>query len=53
MVRALQRSIFGRNCGASLRSTSVQRTPLLPEIDGEREADRAGADDEHFCVEHG
>src|SRR6185436_16166623 len=30
MVRALQRSIFGRNCGASLRSTSVQRTPLCP-----------------------
>src|SRR5688500_15002395 len=30
MVRALQRSIFGRNCGASLRSTSVQRTPFCP-----------------------
>src|SRR6185436_12878004 len=30
MVRALQRSIFGRNCGASLRSSSVQRTPLCP-----------------------
>src|SRR5688572_20710865 len=30
MVRALQRSIFGRNCGASLRSTSVQRTPFWP-----------------------
>ncbi len=25
----------------------------LSEIDGEREADRTGADDEHFCVEHG
>src|SRR5215212_9132937 len=30
MVRALQRSIFGRNCGASFFSTSVQRTPRWP-----------------------
>src|SRR5687768_1416947 len=30
MVRALQRSIFGRNCGAALRSISVQRTPFWP-----------------------
>src|SRR2546425_6503083 len=30
IVRALQRSILGRNCGASLRSISVQRTPFWP-----------------------
>jgi hypothetical protein len=30
MVRALQRSIFGRNCGALFRSISVQRTPRRP-----------------------
>jgi hypothetical protein len=30
MVRALQRSIFGRNCGAGFFSTSVQRTPAWP-----------------------
>ena len=30
MLRALQRSIFGRRCGASLRSISVQRTPRRP-----------------------
>src|SRR3569832_2815803 len=30
MVRALQRSILGRNAGASLRSISVQRMPRLP-----------------------
>src|SRR5712691_9724156 len=30
MVRALQRSILGRNCGASFCSTTVQRTPRRP-----------------------
>src|SRR6267378_1445836 len=30
MVRALHRSIFGRNCGASFCSINVQRTPRLP-----------------------
>src|ERR1700739_2272765 len=30
MVRALQRSIFGRNCGASFCSIMVQRTPRFP-----------------------
>ncbi len=30
MVRALQRSIFGRNCGSGLRSISVQRTLRRP-----------------------
>src|ERR1700737_5087688 len=30
MVRALQRSIFGRNAGASLRSTSMALTPRSP-----------------------
>src|SRR5438445_634114 len=30
IVRALQRSILGRNCGASLRSIRVQRTPFWP-----------------------
>jgi len=34
MVRALQRSIFGRNCGASLRSTSVQPHAGLAQRDG-------------------
>ena len=51
MVRALQRSILGRNCGASLRSISVQRTPRLAEIDGERQPDRPGADDENLGVD--
>ena len=30
MVRALQRSIFGRKAGACLRSISVQRMPRNP-----------------------
>src|SRR5262245_50661168 len=30
MVRALQRSIFGRNCGASFCSITSARTPRLP-----------------------
>src|SRR5436305_2219884 len=30
MLRALQRSIFGRNCGASFCSIRMQRTPRRP-----------------------
>src|SRR3989442_15572567 len=30
MLRALTRSIFGKNCGASFCSTSMQRTPRRP-----------------------
>ena len=52
MVRALHRSIFGRNCGASFCSISVQRTPRMPEVDRERQPDRPGADDQNLGVDH-
>ena len=50
IVRALQRSIFGRNSGAGFFSISVQRHAALAERDGERQADRARAYDQDFGV---
>ena len=50
MVRALQRSIFGKNCGAFLLLDEHAAHAAPAEIDGEREADRAGADDENLRV---
>ena len=37
--------------GAGLRSMSVQRTPLLAEVDGENEPDGTCADDEDFRID--
>ena len=50
MVRALQRSILGRNCGASFCSISDAAHAALAERDGERQPDRAGPDDENLGV---
>ena len=53
MVRALMRSIFGKNAGALLLLDQRAAHAAPAEIDGEREPGRAGADDENVTVQIG
>ena len=50
MVRALQRSIFGRNCGAVLLLDQRAAHAAPAEVDGERQPDRSRADDQNFGI---
>ena len=50
MVRALQRSIFGKELRRLLLLDHHAAHAAPPEIDGERQAGRARPDNENLCV---
>ena len=53
MVRALQRSIFGQQLRRALLLDQRAAHAAPAEVDGERQPDRAGADDENLGVHEG
>lgn len=50
MVRPLHRSIRGSRSGSWLRSTSMQANTAPPEVEGQRQPNRAGARDQDLGV---
>ena len=51
MVRALHRSILGKNSGCGFCSMRTQRMPRRP-IDRQGQPDRARTDDDDLCLLH-